>query len=86
MQAGRPLNFSDPVVQEQMDNSLEVFQGNEYVVGGTLESWWLEMTADGPAPGVRCSLCWDISTLTHHSQQLCASNANLPKQSREFKC
>ena len=35
VQGGNPLDFSDPAVQEQMDESLQLFRDNEFVRGDT---------------------------------------------------
>lgn len=53
MQDEKPLDFSDPNVQEQMDESLDLFRQNEFVASGTLSSWWEDLKGDDAAPGVR---------------------------------
>ena len=53
VQGGRPVDFSDPQVQSEMDASLQLFRENEFVVDGTLSSWWEELKGNGTAPGVR---------------------------------
>ena len=52
MQNG-PVDFSDTAVQTELDNSLELFRDNEFVVGDTVSSWWLALKdVNGSAPGV----------------------------------
>lgn len=60
VQGGNPLDFSDPAVQAQMDESLQLFRDNEYVRGDTMSSWWEEMKTGGVSPGVRL-VCMHVS-------------------------
>lgn len=53
MQEGRPLDFANPIVQTQLDGSLDLFRQNEFVAPGTVNSWWEELKGNGTAPRVR---------------------------------
>lgn len=47
------VNFSDPNVQAQMDQSLEQLRQNPFVIPGSVSSWWEEMQAlNETSPGV----------------------------------
>lgn len=54
VQGGDPVDFSSTQVQQQMDDALELFRKNEFVVPGTLSSWWegLKEFNNGTAPAV----------------------------------
>jgi hypothetical protein len=64
-----PIDFTDPNIQQQMDTSLELFQENDYVVGDTIRSWWLDFRRwnNGTVARVclRCMLVfhWCLSAL-----------------------
>ena len=66
MQAGKPLDFSDAAVQAQMDESLELVRANEFVVEGTLSSWWEELKGNRTTPLVcfRTPLLFELSFKT----------------------
>lgn len=53
-----PVDFTETQVQQQMTDSLQLFRDNEFVVGGTLSSWWdtLLDTSNATTPGVRLTL------------------------------
>lgn len=59
MQGGEVLDFADSTVQAQMDTSLDLYRTNEFVVAGTLSSWWEDLKEAGGAPGVRFLLLSD---------------------------
>ena len=61
------MDFSDPAIQTQMDESLELFRENEFVREGTMSSWWEEMKAGGPSPGVRLT---NADSLPGHHQPM----------------
>jgi hypothetical protein len=55
VQGGAQINFADPEVQVQMDESLQAYRSSEYVMPETISSFWeaLKDSNNGSAPGVR---------------------------------